>query len=65
MDTSLMAALIGAQIGNLQLAVAARLARMNTDNASSVAKLLDAADNSANTLANAAAAVGSRLDVSA
>lgn len=62
---SLATALVGAQTGMLQLAVAARLERMNADDASSVVKLIDAAQQSANSLANVAAGVGTNLDISA
>jgi hypothetical protein len=65
MDMSLVTALVGAQTGMLQLAVAARLARMNADTGASIAKLVDAAQQNANSLANAAAGIGGRLDVSA
>ena len=65
MDMSLVTALVGAQTGMMQLAVAARLARMNNaDNGASIAKLLDAADANANSLANVAANVGTNLDIS-
>ena len=64
--TSLVTALMGAQTGMLQLAVAARLARMNTqDSAASVVKLIDAAQQSFNPLANVAAGIGTNLDVTA
>jgi hypothetical protein len=66
MDTSLISAFIGAQVGEMQLAVAARLARMGDPNSgSSIAQLIDAADQSANSLANVAAGLGTNLDVSA
>lgn len=65
METSLISAFIGAQVGEMQLAVAARLARTDASNASSVAQLLDAAQQSANALANVAAGIGTNLDVSA
>ena len=67
MDTmSLIGALIGAQTGMLQLAVAARLARMNNaDMSSSIAQLVGAGDQSANALANVAGNIGTNLDVSA
>jgi hypothetical protein len=67
MDTvSLISALIGAQTGALQLAVAARLARMgDPTNGSSIAQLVGAADQSANSLANVAENIGTNLDVSA
>jgi hypothetical protein len=63
--TSLITALMGAQTGMLQLAVAARLERMNTDNSSSVVKLIDAAQQSIDPLANVASNIGTNLDVSA
>jgi hypothetical protein len=65
MDMSLISALIGAQTGNVQLAVAARLLRMNADNASSVVKLIDAAQQNLTALANVPAGIGANLDVSA
>ena len=49
----------------MQLAVAARLARMNAVNSSSVVKLIDAAQQNFNPLANVAAGIGTNLDVSA
>ena len=63
--TSLITALMGAQTGMVQLAVAARLARMNADQGSSVAKLIDAAQQNIDPLANVAAGLGTNLDVSA
>ena len=64
-DTSLIAAILGAQTGLVQLAVAARLARMNADQGASIAKLIDAAQQNASSLANVAGNVGANLDVSA
>jgi hypothetical protein len=63
---SLIAALLGAQTGMVQLAVAARLERMDDqDSGASVAKLIDAAQQSFNSLANVPAGIGTNLDVSA
>ncbi len=63
---SLISALFGAQTGEMQLAVAARLARMgDPSNSSSIAQLVGAADQSANSLANVAQNIGTNLDVSA
>ncbi len=62
---SLITALVGAQTGMMQIAVAARLARMNADQGASVAQLLDAAQQSADPLANVAAGIGTNLDVNA
>jgi len=50
MDTSLISAFLGAQTGMMQLAFAARFERMNADQASSVAKLIDAAQQNVETL---------------
>jgi hypothetical protein len=63
--TSLITALMGAQTGMIQLAVAARPARMNADQGASVAKLVDAAQQSIDRLANVAAGIGTNLNVSA
>ena len=62
---NLIAAFIGAQTGMVQLAVAARLARMNADQGASVVKLIDAAQQNIDPLANAAAGIGTNLNVSA
>jgi hypothetical protein len=63
--TSLITALMGAQTGMVQLALAARLERMNADQGASVAKLIDAAQKSFDPLANVAAGIGTNLNVSA
>jgi hypothetical protein len=63
--TSLITAFMGAQTGMMQLAVAASLARMNADQGASVVKLVDAAQQSLDPLANVAAGIGTNLDVSA
>ncbi len=65
MDTSLIAAFAGAQTGMVQLAVAARLARMNANEGASIVKLVDAAQQSIAPLADVAAHLGTNLDVSA
>jgi hypothetical protein len=65
MDTDLVSALVSAQAGRLQLAVAAQMLRMSADSASSVAKLVDAAQQNLDPLANVAAGIGANLDVSA
>jgi hypothetical protein len=65
MDTSLISALVGAQTGMMQLAVAAKLMRMDANQGQSIAKLIDAAQQSMAPLANVAAGIGTNLDVSA
>jgi hypothetical protein len=65
---SLLSAFASAQVGQFQLAVAARLARTSTDGmsdtASSIAQLVDAAQHNTQPLANAAADLGTHLDIS-
>jgi hypothetical protein len=66
---SLLSDFFSARVGRLQLAVAARLARadpnspINPDVAPSVAKLVEAAQQNAQPLANAAADLGTHLDI--
>jgi hypothetical protein len=64
-DTSLITAMLGAQTGMVQLAVATRLMRMNADQGASIVKLIDAAQQNASSLANVADNIGTNLDVSA
>ena len=60
---ALASAMIAARVGDLQLAVAARMLRMNAQAAASAAKLIDAAEANVDRLANVAAGVGANLDV--
>lgn len=62
--TSLVAALTGAQMAQAQMAMAAKMIRMNADNAASIAKVLEAAQQNMNDLANVAAGVGRNLNIS-
>lgn len=62
---SLITALVGAQAGMIELAVAARLARMDAGEGAAVSQLVDAAQQSIDPLANVAAGIGTNLDVSA
>ena len=62
---SIALALVAAQAGQAQLAVAARLAKMDADQGASVAKLLDAAQANISQLANVAVGIGTNLDVTA
>ena len=64
MDTaSLAAAFIAAQAGQVQTAVAAKMLKMNAESASSVVKLLDAAQQNLTSLANVASGIGRHLDI--
>jgi hypothetical protein len=62
---ALAGALVAAQVGQVQLAVAGRILRMNTDAQASVVKLLDSAQQNMNSLANVGAGIGTSLDISA
>jgi hypothetical protein len=63
-ETNLLTALIGSETGMMQLAFAARLASMNSDNASSVTQLVGAAQQSFDSLASVAAGIGTNINVS-
>jgi hypothetical protein len=60
---ALASAMIAARVGEVQLAVAARLLRMDAQAAGTAAKLIDAAEAGADRLANVAAGIGANLDV--
>ena len=66
MDTaSLAAAFVAAQAGQLQTAVAAKMLRMNADASANAARLLEAAQQNFNRLANVAGGIGGNLDITA
>jgi hypothetical protein len=62
---SLATALAGAQMSNAQMAMAAKMLRMNADNAASIVQVLDAAQKNIASLANVASGVGRNLNISA
>jgi len=62
--TSLATAMMGAQMGQAQLAVAAMMMRMNADAAGSIVQVINAAQQNMNSLANVAAGVGQNLNIS-
>jgi hypothetical protein len=64
MDTGLVSAVMGAKVGQLQLAVAARMMKMNADADRSVVQLVDSAQKNFNSLANVASGIGGNLDIS-
>ena len=65
MDTTALAtAFIGAKAAEVQMAVAAKMLRMNADAAKSVVQVIEAAQQNMDRLANVAAGVGSNLDIS-
>ncbi|MGE5771088.1 MAG: hypothetical protein ACM3Z4_03440 [Hyphomicrobiales bacterium] len=62
---SIAAAMIGPQMSNVQMALAAKMLRMNADNASAIVQVLDAAQKDLASLANVADGVGRNLNISA
>jgi hypothetical protein len=62
---SIAAAMVASQMSNVQMAVAAKMLRMNADNASSIVQVLDAAQKNLQSLANVAEGVGGSLNISA
>ena len=62
--SSLAAAMVGAQAGRLQLAVAAKMMKMNADNAASIVQMIDAAQKNLGQLAGVAGGLGQNLDIS-
>ncbi|MBN9050463.1 MAG: hypothetical protein J0H78_13455 [Rhizobiales bacterium] len=64
MDMGLVSGLLGAQMAQTQTAIAAKMLKMNAQAGQAVAQLLDAAQQSANSLANVASGIGANLDIS-
>jgi hypothetical protein len=62
---ALASALAGAQTARMQMAIAARMLKMNADASTSVVKLIEAAQQNLNRLANVGAGIGENLDVQA
>ena len=62
---SIAAALVASQMSNVQMAVAAKMLRMGSDNASAIVQALDAAQKNLQSLANVAEGVGRNLNISA
>ena len=65
MDSAdLASAFVAASAGQTQLAVAAKMLRMNADADQSLVKLLEAGQANIDKLANVASGIGGNLDVS-
>ena len=62
---SLASAMVGAQMSDVQMAIAAKMLRMNADAAASIVQVLDAAQQNIASLANVAAGVGQNLNITA
>jgi hypothetical protein len=63
-EVGLVSALIGARTVQLQMAVAAKMLKMNADAAQSEAQVIDAAQQNVDRLATVAAGVGQNVDIS-
>ncbi len=61
---SIASAFIAAQMAQVQTAMAAKMLRMNADTANNAVKLLEAAQQNMNSLANVTSGVGGNLDIS-
>ena len=61
--SSLAVAMVNAQMGRLQLAAAAKMLKMNADNAAAIVQVIEGAQKNAAQLANAAAGIGQNLDI--
>jgi hypothetical protein len=60
---SIATAFVAQQAAQMQMAVAAKILRMNAQSADDVVKLLQAAEQNLDRLANVASGVGENLDV--
>ncbi|MBX9826963.1 MAG: hypothetical protein K2Z80_09445 [Xanthobacteraceae bacterium] len=61
---SIAAAFIAAQASQVQTAVAAKMLKMNAESAQNAVKLLDAAQQNMQSLANVASGIGQNLNIS-
>ena len=61
--SSLAVAMVGAQLGRVQMAAAAKMMKMNADNAASIIQVIEAAQQNFDQLANAAVGLGQYLDI--
>ena len=57
--------MLAAQMAQTQMALAAKMLRMNADNAGAIAQVLEASVQSTNSLANVAAGIGQNVNISA
>ena len=58
--TAVAGAMVGAQVGRAQLAMAAKMMKMNADNAASIIQVIEAAQQNLGQLANG---LGQNLDI--
>ena len=57
--------MVGAQMSQVQMAIAAKMMRMSADSAASVVQLIDAAQKNMQSLANVGAGVGQNINITA
>jgi len=62
---SIANAMVAGQMSQLQSAMAAKMLRMNADAAGDIVKVIEAAQQNLNSLANVAAGVGQNLNITA
>jgi len=60
--TAVASAMVGAQVGRAQLAVAAKMMKMNADNAASIIQVIEAAQQNLDQLSSAG--LGQNIDIS-
>jgi hypothetical protein len=63
--TSLVSAMAGGQMSQVQMAIAAKMLRMNADSAGAVVQIIDAAQKNMASLANLGAGIGQNINISA
>ena len=63
METALISAVMASKASQAQLALAAKFAKMNASSEQSIAQLLEAANQNAQKLANAAAGLGQNIEI--
>jgi len=63
METALISAVMASKASQVQMALAAKLAKMNASSEQSIAQLLEVANQNAQKLADAAAGLGQNLDI--
>ncbi|MGH6770035.1 MAG: hypothetical protein ACRECO_13545 [Xanthobacteraceae bacterium] len=62
---ALASAFAAAKAGQVQLAIAAKMMRMNADSAAAMVKVIEAAQANLDRLTNVAAGIGANLDITA
>lgn len=64
MDVSLATMFVASKSADLQLAIAAKMLRMNADAARSIVQVIEAAQENLNRLGDLASGIGENLDIS-